>query len=71
MGPDAGRGVATGGGVVGCATGSGWGFAVAGGAFRGVFPRRRVCAMDVFDSVSKRINARAPRAVFILKLTVF
>lgn len=65
MGPDAGRGVAAGGGVVGCAIGSGWGLTDAGGALRVVVPRRRVCATDVVESVSKRINARAPRAVFI------
>jgi len=34
MGPDAGRGVAAGGGIVGCAAGSGWGLAAAGGALR-------------------------------------
>jgi hypothetical protein len=36
-----------------------------------VVPRRRVCARDVVESVSKKINEKAPRAVFIQELTVF
>ena len=60
----AGRGVETGGGA-GWAAGSGCGLAAAGGAFRGVVPRRLVWATDVLKSVNKRINESAPRAVFI------
>jgi hypothetical protein len=56
---------------VGCAVGSGFGVAAATGAFRVVEPRRRVWAIDVAESVRKRINERAPKAVFIRKLEAF
>ena len=65
MGPVEGRGGATVGAGVGCGAGSGYGVGAAAGDFRGVVPRRLVWAKDALASVNRRINEKAPRAVFI------